>query len=371
MQIKIASPEFNRSDRSFLYRKIENILSSKLSMGKNVEEFEKKFSKYIGTKFAVAMNSCTSTLECVLSFYSKRGKEVILPSQTFIANGSAVINSGLKPVFSEISSKHFCLDINDVKKKISKKTAAVIIVHMSGYLSYDIFKLKEICKKKKIVLIEDCAHAVGSQIKDKKAGTFGDAGCFSFYPTKILTTGEGGMLTTNNKKLAEFARSYQNRGRDIKKNYEVYNFLGRNVRMTEISAVLGIIQLKKIKIFLKNRRQVANTYKKLLKSNKFLNIILPKDIKQTSCWKIPIVINKKFNRDLIIKKLLSKGIETDKAYYPPLHLQPAVKNLYNFKKGLIPKTEDLLSRHICLPSHQSMSVQEAKYVCKLINKLIK
>ena len=371
MKVKIANPVFNRSDRSFLHKKIENILSSKLSMGKNVKEFEKKFSKYIGTKYAVAMNSCTSTLECVLSYLSKTRKEVILPSQTFIANGSAVINSGFKPIFSEISSKNFCLDINDVKKKINKKTAAIIVVHMSGYLSNDIIKLRAICKKKKIILIEDCAHAVGAQIKNKKAGTFGDAGCFSFYPTKILTSGEGGMLTTNNKKLADFARSYQNRGRDLKKNYEVYNFLGRNVRMTEMSAVLGIIQLKKIKIFLKKRRQVAKTYKKLLKKNRFLNLILPNDIKQTSCWKIPIVINKKFNRNIIIKKLLNEGIETDKAYYPPLHLQPAVKNLYNFKKGSLPKTEDLISRHICLPSHQSMSIQDAKLVCSLINKLIK
>lgn len=241
---------------------------------------------------------------------------------------------------------------------------------MGGNISNNFDKIKKLCKQKKIYIIEDAAHSLGAKYLDKYSGTLGDIGCFSFYPTKIITTGEGGMLTTNNKKIATFAKSLQLRGRDLEAQDEQYIYPGRNVRMPEISAILGLVQLDKLDFFLRKRREIASIYLESFKNNSKIRIALPKKLSQTSCWKIPIILNQDINRDTILKKLNRHGIMADKAYFPPVHQQPVIKKILKIKKNHLPKTEKISKFHICLPCHHNMSVADAKYVVQILNKLL-
>ncbi len=370
-KINIAEPHFTIKDKIKIKHELTNILDGSLSMGPNVKLFEKQFSKKINTKYAIAMNSCTSALEAALQFFNVKNKEVLVPSQSFIATAMAVTLSGGTPIFCEIKKETLNIDINDIKKKVSKKTKGLIIVHMAGTISSDIMQILDFCKKNKLFLIEDAAHTPGAIINGKQAGSIGDVGCFSFYPTKIITSGEGGMLTTSKKNIANFARSYQNRGRDIFNKNEVYVNPGRNVRMTEISALLGRIQLSKLDKNLKRRRDIAKIYINSFKRLKDVFLVTPKKLNQSSFWKFPIILGSKYDRDKIIKKLMKKGVQADAAYKPPLHLQPVIKKIYNIKKGHLPFSENILKRHLCLPCHQNMTTEDAKYVVNNFLEILK
>lgn len=368
LKINMADPHFKKSDIDYIISKTKNMINVNLSLGKNVRTFEKKFAKYIGCKYAIATSSCTSALEIALQAVCKEGDEVIIPSQTFVATAMAVYLSKLRVQFVEISKEDFCINFNDLKKKITRKTKAIVLVHFAGTVSADFDKIKKLCSDKKIFLIEDAAHSLGAKHNQVMSGSLGDAGCFSFYPTKIITTGEGGMITTNNINIAKFAKSMQLRGRDLSKTKEEYIYPGRNIRMQEFSAILGLCQLKKINIFLKKRRSVAKIYKKKFTLCKNIFLVFPKKINQSSFWKIPILIDTDYNRDNILSKLRNKGIMADTTYTPPVHLQPVIKKLFKTKKGILPKTENYLRHHICLPCHQNMTTKQAIYVADEVLK---
>ena len=370
-KINIADPSFSLEDKKIIHDEIDNILVSKLSMGSNVTNFEKEFTKKISAKHSIAMNSCTAALEAALTYYDVKDKEVIIPSQTFIATGMAVHLSGGIPVFAEINKNDLCLDIEDVKNKITDKTSGIIIVHMAGHISSEILVLKEYCDQNNLFLIEDAAHTPGAEINGIKAGNIGHIGCFSFYPTKIITSGEGGMLTTSDDSIAAYARSYQNRGNDMNSDNESYIIPSRNVRLTEFAALLGRVQLSHLDEYLNKRKVVAKIYQKRLKNIEGLDLILPNDLKQSSCWKVPVILDTNSERNRVMHELHLKGIFVDKAYNPPLHLQPVMVNLYQNIKNMLPISEDLLKRHICLPSHQNMSEYDAEYVCNNLIKILR
>lgn len=370
-RIKMADPYFNEYDRRSIHEGIDEILSGSLSMGPNVFAFENEFAKKIGVKHAIATNSCTSALEVALIAKSVIDREVIIPSETFIATAMAVHLSGGIPVFAEISESTLCLDFNDVKSKVNSKTAGVILVHMAGLITPDIFELRQFCDQHKLFLIEDVAHALGASYENFMAGSFGNIGCFSFYPTKIITCGEGGMLTTNEDKVAEIARSLQNRGRDIHSSAEVYTIPGRNIRMTEMSALLGRVQLNHLEDFIKRRRALASIYAHELCGLENVSILFPQLIESSSFWKFPVILNQFIDRDSIMQSLINEGIEVDKAYYPPLHLQPVFSTLYGTYKGMLPKTENILNRHIFLPCHPRMSDKDVIFVTHTLKDVIK
>jgi perosamine synthetase len=371
-KITMADPFFDEHDRERIHKEIDNILDKSLSMGPNVVAFQKEFAAKMNVKHAIAMNACTSTLEAALLAHDIKGKEVIIPSQTFIGTGMSVHLNGGIPIFAEISSKTFCLDIDDVKKKVTKNTAGIILVHMTGTITPDILDFKSYCIENELFLIEDAAHSPGAIIYNQYAGTIGDAGCFSFFPSKVMTSGEGGMLITNNDRIANFARSFQNRGRDMTSGTETYNIPGRNVRITEMSALLGRIQLQKLDQFLVKRREIATIYKnELAVLNKKINILIPDDINSSSFWKVPIILNKNIDRNALTKDLNLLGITVDWAYNPPLHLQPVFIDLYKTHGGQLPITEDLSSRHICLPCHPGMTEDDAFHVTNSIKILLK
>lgn len=370
-KINMADPHFSENDRKWIHREIDVILGGALSMGPNVHEFEQEFAARVGVRHAIAMNSCTSALEAALLSKGVAEREVIIPAETFIATGMAVHLAGGIPVFAEISALTLCLDIIDVKRKVTPRTSGVILVHMAGLITPDILEFRQFCDENGLFLIEDAAHSPGARQGDREAGSFGHAGCFSFFPTKVITAGEGGMLTTDDDEIAAFARSFQHRGRDMQSRNERYIRPGRNVRMTETAALLGRVQLSHLDEFLLRRRQVAVIYERELAGQPKLNMILPAMLESSSFWKVPLLLDHSLDRAAITEYMTAAGISVDWAYQPALHLQPVFCDLYGTTEGLLPRTEDILSRHLCLPCHPRMTDEDAIRVARTLIEAIK
>ncbi len=364
----IAYPFFPKEEIEPILDKFRKILSGEevLSMGKKVEEFEKKFSQYIGIKYAVGTNSCSAALEISLRTIGlQNDDEVIVPAETFIATASSAVREGGRVVFADIDPETFCLSAHEVAKRITKKTKAVILVHMAGLVTPEVYKIQELCRSHGISLIEDSAHATGASLDGKRAGSFGDFGCFSFYPTKVITTGEGGMLTTSNEDYYNLAHSFRHRGRDMNASQEVYTRLGTNNRMTEMVAILGLSQLNVLDRFIKARNKVASIYSESLLEFEQKEYVTLLKVPSTAChsyWRYIVRLNEKIDREVLRKSLAGKDITIDWAYDPPLHLQPFFKSLYGNKEGMLPKTEKLMKHFICLPIHQCITEEDARFV---------
>lgn len=369
-EIHMADPYFGDEDRKYIHAQLEKVLSGSLSMGPNVKALENSFAQYQGCSHAIAMNSCTSTLEAaIVSLGIKPGDEILVPVETFIATGMAVYLAGAVPIFVEISAKTFCLDLEDAKKKVTPKTKGIITVHMAGLIDNSIFKIKEFCNENKLFLIEDCAHAPGAKLDGIFAGNFGDVGCFSLFPTKVFTGGEGGILVTKHDRVASVVRSLQHRGRDMESEEECYIRPGRNVRMTEMAAVLARCQLLHLDEYLTSRRNIAQIYINHLKNDSRVNLVIPSQMEASSFWKFIILLNSDQRTD-VAKYMKKKGISVDFAYNPPLHLQPVFREIYGTQKGDLPISEALLSRHICLPCHQRISTEAALYIVETLKEAL-
>ena len=370
MKVPATKPYFSSEDIKFISDKFTEILEGKsfLTMFKYGEEFERNFANYIGTKDAVACNSGTSALELITRGLDLDGKEVILPSNTFVATANAVINAGGIPIFADCG-EDMCLDPNDVKKKINKNTGAVVTVHIGGIVSEKIPELQKICLDHNIYLIEDAAQAHGSSFMGKKAGTFGVAAGFSFFSTKVLTTGEGGMVTTNDLALAKKMRSLREFGKEKNGVYiNYYTALGYNWRLPEVASLMGIRQLASIDLFLAGRREIAKIYDEELASNNEIIFVDPPNKQEHNYFKY-ILLLKNHDRELLHKKLEEKEIYLSGYVYElPLHKQPVFPK--NNQETLL-VSERVCATHICLPIFYGMSTDQAKYVAKTLNEVLK
>jgi perosamine synthetase len=374
----VASPYFSNKDINWILSKTKYILKGRLSTGPFTEEFERIFAKFIGVKYAVFLNTCTSALEiAVNSLNLRKGDEVIVPCETFIATGMAVTSQGGKVVFGNVNKDTFCLDLQEIKKRVTKKTKAVMLVHFGGYMPFDIVEIKRFCKKKNITIIEDCAHAIGSKLRKMNAGAIGDAGCFSFFSTKTITTAEGGMLTTNNKKMYNLALSLRERGRDWTKKGELYSIGWRSCRVPEFSALMGLSQFKNINKIISHRSKICKIYDtEIKKCPSLLSLPILKN-SRLSIWKhISLLNNDKLNR-LNIADILKKqhNISINWAYDPPLHLQPVYKKKYLKMRKQYLNTENLMKKHFHLPLHMQITESDAKKIIKIVinevNKIVK
>lgn len=363
--VKICRPFFRNPDS--ILKNIKQVLTSGILMdGKFNKDFEKRYAKFIGVKYAIAVNSCTTALEIVLRFINVKNKEVILPTNTFIATSNAVIFAGGKPVVVDIKENNYNISVKEIIKKISKKTIAVIIVHIAGIPVEDIYEIKKICAQNNIFLIEDCAHSPGAVYKNKMTGSFALAGCFSFYPTKIITTGTGGMITTNSPQLDRFARSVKCHGRSKKGLAEITN-IGNDWFLDEIRAAIGLQQLKQLEYNVSIRRKITARYLEEIKKIKKLYVFDISDDSQPAYYKFPVQLDKSISAD-IFKRFFKKkyDIELESVYWPPMHLQPIYKKIFSYKKGNFPIAEGILSQQLCLPIHPLISEKDIQF---LINSL--
>jgi dTDP-4-amino-4,6-dideoxygalactose transaminase len=316
----------------------------------------------------VAVNSGTAALEAALRHYELKGREVIVPTNTFVATPNSVIFAGGKPVFAEIRADTLCIDPVDVERKITSQTAGVIVVHIAGLPCPQTAKLRELCDKKGLFLIEDAAHAHGAMIDDKKTGKLADAACFSFYPTKVMTSGEGGMLVTEIDKMAQDTRLKRNHGQNASKQMVMF---GHNWCLSEAGAIIGMHQLRKLDWFLQRRNEIAQKYNTLLDGVDGVTLFrTPANIRH-SYYKYPILLDQDVDRLKVAADLKENyGVETGSVYYPPCHVHPFYRENFGCKEGDLPVSESVLKSVLCLPMHPSVTDEDTKYVAESLTSCL-
>lgn len=341
--------------------------------GPEIKQFEEKLEKYFGVKYVSTFNSGTSALHSVLLAYGITSGEVILPSLSFVSTANCVVLAGAKPIFAEIEKETLGLDPNDVNEKINNKTRAIIPVHYGGNVCKYIEELKEIANENDLILIEDNAESFGAKIRGKYAGMIGHAGMLSFCQNKIITTGEGGAICTNNKKIYEKLNLIRSHGRveQIGTNYfsnisEMdYIELGYNYRLSTIGAALGISQLEKVEKIIKLRRQFGKYYNKNLKAIPEIQIISELDESRTVYQLYSILIKSPEKRPNLQEFLLEKRIYT-KVYFYPIHLKTFYKKNFNYREGSLQLTENISKKLLSLPVSLRFTNKDQNYI---INKI--
>jgi len=377
--IPISKPYFNKNEEKALSVVIQ---SGWVMQGPRVSEFEEEFAKYVGTKYAVAVSSGTAALHLsLLAIGIKAGDEVIIPSFSFIATANAVAHCGASPVFIDIDQRTYNISpekieeyLAGVSKKKNKKVKAIMPVHQLG-MPADMDYIIAIAKKHSLHIIEDAACALGSEYKGRKAGNIGDVGCFSFHPRKIITTGEGGMITTNDKKVAEKVRLLRNHGMTIspdkreKKSSikEDYPIVGYNYRMTDMQGAIGLIQMKKLEFILNKRRTIAKRYDNLLEGIKWIErpYVPTYANPNYQSYIIRIKGNNNKIREYIVSKLIDSGISC-KAGVQAIHLEKCYKGKYRGDKLI--NTERAFYSTILLPLYSELK-EEAQN--KIIQRLLR
>jgi len=361
MQIKSSRPYFSKKSINFILKEFKKILEEGkfLSQAYFCKKFENEFASYNGSRYAISTSSGTSALELIIRSLKIENSEIILPANTFAATAFAVIRSGNKPIFADIASD-MTLDPDDVIKRINKKTSAVITVHIGGIISPLTSKLSSLCKRKGIYLIEDSAHAHGSMLDGKKAGSFGDAAAFSFFSTKVMTCGEGGMIATDNIMIRNRACILRNQAKKKHKSYENYHEeIGYNFRMTEVQALMGIAQLQELDNLIEKRIRIAMIYDEILSNEPTIKLIPHPEGARYNYYKYIVFLPVGISRNKLKDMLEKKGIHLSGYVYEiPLHKQPVFKKFLQYN---LPSAEKLCKRHICLPLHPSMSGKEARY----------
>lgn len=378
MEVPFHKPYITEDD---IEEVVDSLKHGWITMGPKTVEFEKRFKEYIGSKYAVAVNSCTAALHLALKAIElKEGDEVLIPVDTFVATAECVLYFKAKPVFVDVEKDTHLISLNDIERKITNKTKAIIPVHYGGQPA-DMDEIMEIAKKYNLYVIEDAAHALPSWYKGKKIGTIGDMTCFSFYATKTLTTGEGGMVTTENEEWANLIGTLRLHGisSDAWKRYSkegswkydvIYN--GYKYNTTDINSALGLTQLKKVEWMWKRREEIAKRYNMAFKQFEELILYRVKEDRVSSWHLYPIKLNLsalKISRDQFIEELKKRGIGTS-VHFIPLYRFSCFKGI-----GILPEefttAEWIFERVLSLPIYPSLTNKEIEYVIENVIEVVK
>ncbi|MHC4110414.1 MAG: DegT/DnrJ/EryC1/StrS family aminotransferase [Planctomycetota bacterium] len=343
--------------------------SPNLSLGPKLAEFEDAFAKYIGLKRAVAVNSGTSGLFlCMSAMGIGQGDEVITTPFTFIASATPVMIAGAKPVFVDIDPLTLNIDAAQIESKITDKTKAILPVEIFGNPA-GMDKVCEIAQKHNLMVIEDSCEALGSTLNGTKAGTFGTMSVFGFYPNKQITTGEGGMILTDDDDLADMCVSLRNQGRAKDSAWLSHERLGYNYRLSDINCALGIVQLSRIEQFKVKRRQVAKWYQEMLAGDDRLIVPAEPDDCDISWFVFVVRLARRQQRDGILEAMIEQSIQVSN-YFSPVHLQPFMVEQFGYKQGDFPVTESVSESTIALPFYNNLTYDEVAIVCKTLKGLL-
>ena len=366
IKIPVANPEIGEEELNYIIQAVKSGWIS--SKGYFIDEFEKVFAEWMNTKYAITVSNGTAAIHLALiSLGIGSGDSVIVPDLTFASPANMVIEVGAKPIFVDVNPGYWCLDPKEVEKNITSNTKAIIVVHLYGHPA-KMDEMLEIAEKHGLYIIEDCAEAHGAEFNGKKVGSFGHIATFSFYGNKTITTGEGGMIITNDNELADKIRLYRDHG--MRPRYW-HIVVGYNYRMTNIQAAIGLAQLKKINKLIEKKRRIARIYSEELSNIRGLE--LHPEMKWAKCiyWLYSILIDKNgltVSRDELINKLSEYGVETRPFFYP-LHGMPAYRNYIKFFNNFS-VSKYLSESGLNLPSGPKISNEEIAYVADKIKKII-
>jgi perosamine synthetase len=368
-KVPAAKIQFSAEDRAWIAERIQEVLASgQLTLGKYGNEFEQQFAKFCGVPHAIAVNSGTSSLEIILRALDIQGKEVLVPTNTFFATAAAVVHAGGRPVFVDMDPESFGVKPDDLEKSLTSKTAGVIVVHIGGIVSRRIPEIQEWARRKGLWLVEDAAHAHGSSLNNVKAGAFGIAGSFSFYPTKVMTSGEGGMIVTTDNRINEEAHIYRDQGKaSFTQNAHIR--MGYNWRMSEPHAIIGVKHLERLPSMIADRQKIASVYDQGLKDFKHLVALAVPPEGRCNYYKYIAVLRETRDRKAL-KTLLREqhGVSlAGEVYEEPLHKQPVFGP---YVGRPLPVAEDYCARHVCLPVFSGMDVQDAQHVLNALRETI-
>jgi perosamine synthetase len=362
--IPVAAPDLSGNELKYVSECIKTEWIS--SNGRFVPLFESKFAKFVDKKFGISTSNGTTALHlALLSVGVGQGDEVIIPDLTFVATANAVLYTGAKPIFIDSERASWCMDPGKIEKNITKRTKAIIPVHLYGHPA-NMFEIMEIACKHNLIVIEDAAEAHGALVGNRNVGSFGVVNVFSFFGNKTITTGEGGMLVTDDEGIMKRAKLLRDGGRDRTKNAYFHTVLGYNYAMTNLQAAVGVAQLERIDEFISKKRKIASQYKKLFKNSP---VDFSPELKgfKSNYWMSSIVLRNsvKITRDEMILRLQKRGIET-RPFFVPMHNIPYMKTNLD-----MPVAEGLAQNGINLPSGTKMSLDDVGYVAEKVIELLK
>jgi perosamine synthetase len=366
MKIPLSRPDISEVETDLV---LEVLKSPYLSMGPKLRQFEKIIAKFVGTEYAIAVSSGTAGLHLtVRSLGIGTGDEVITTPFSFIASSNCLLFEGATPVFVDIEPQNYNMDVNQIEEKITAKTKAILAVHIFGQ-PVDMPAVNMIADQHHLLVIEDACEALGTTIKGKQAGSFGKAAVFAFYPNKQITTGEGGIIVTNDPEIDRLCRSLRNQGRGDNSLWLEHVQLGFNYRMDELSAALGTGQMTRLEEIIQRRAAAANEYNRRLRTIE--GVILPQAAPGVEVsWFVYVVrFVQGIQRDKVMSYLLNHGVEC-RPYFTPIHLQPFYRKKFGYKPGDFPCTEEISGSTLALPFYNRITPEEIEYVALTLEKAI-
>ncbi len=344
-------------------------LTNKSGAGPRVLEFEREFARLVGVKHAVAVNTGTAALHCaLLAAGVKSADDVLIPSFTFAGTGTPVLLCGARPIFADIRSETYCISPEDIENAISRRTKVIMPVHLYG-LSCDMDPIVEIARQRGITVVEDAAQAHGAEYKQRKVGSLGEMACFSFYSGSNMTTGEGGMITTNDDDLVQTLKMIRTHGEE--RPYWVSR-IGNNYHMTEMVAAIGVAQLRRLGEFLERRRQNAKILTDQVGvSGKLALPSEPDGVKHSWCmYTVRLRGANAGKRNKIVERIRDKNIEASIYYETPLHLLPLYREASGLRKGSLPETERAARQVFSLPLHPGLTSEDMSYVADTVRRIV-
>jgi len=368
-EIPLARPDITQREIDAV---VEVLKTPDLSLGPKLREFEQRFAEYCGTRYAVACSSGTAALHLLIRGCGVGpGDEVITTPFSFISSANCALFEGARPVFADIDPETWNIDPAKIPAAVTERTKAIIPVDVFGQIA-DLDPILELARSRGITVIEDSCEAIGGRYKGKRAGSIADAGVFGFYPNKQITTGEGGMIVTDDERVANLARSLRNQGRDAGGGWLAHQRLGYNYRLSDINCALGIVQLARIDEILTRRRHVAEMYLERLAGETRLRLQRVIDDVEMSWFVFVVRLSDDYSpgdRDRILTRLGDRGIGCSN-YFAPIHLQPFYVEELGYREGDFPITEALAARCIALPFHTGLTAADVDRVCSELQRLL-
>jgi len=367
MKVPLSAPDINQDDISAVLSVLQ---TNQLSLGPRLSEFEKVMTDWAGQKHGIAVNSGTSGLHLIIRAMDlKDGDEVITTPFSFIASSNCLLFERAVPVFADIEPETLNIDPSAIERAITPKTKAILAVHAFGHPA-DMDPIREIAQRHSLRVIEDSCEAIGAQYKGRPAGSLGDAGVFAFYPNKQMTTGEGGVIVTDDDEIAALCRSMRNQGRGEGDRWLFHERLGYNYRLDELSCALGVSQAARLEKILAMRTDVAQRYHQRLAGIKGVRLPFTADYAKISWFIYVIRLAESIDRDKVMGRLEESGVGC-RPYFTPIHLQPFYREMFGYKEGDFPITERVAASTIALPFFNKITDAQIDYVADILKRAIK